>query len=244
MQYKVYLSTKVNGKKLAKGNGIFVIEPDDYTKDEVKAIKNKGYKVLGYLSVGTIEKERSWFKDYKDCRLQKLEDWPEYYADLRKEKWQKFIFERAKKLINKGFDGLWCDNLDVYEYNKSSEMYAACKKILSELKKLNVYIMVNGGSKFFDTAMTKKENLTEMVNGITQEEVFSRITSYSGKGTFGTQKADQNKFYTGYLKRLKKFGVQRFLLEYTKNATLVNKIKTYCVKNEITGYYISKEVDL
>lgn len=35
MNYKVYLSTKVNPTKLAQGSGIIVIEPDDYTKAQI-----------------------------------------------------------------------------------------------------------------------------------------------------------------------------------------------------------------
>lgn len=245
MQYKVYLTSKVNPSKLAKGSGIIVIEPDDYSKDKVKAIKDKGYKVLGYLSIGTIEKERSWYEKYKDCRLKKVEDWPnEYYADCTKTEWQKFIFERAKSLKSKGFDGLWCDNLDVYEYNKSFEMYTDCKKILTELKKLDIYIMVNGGKEFFYNAIGCEDDLTKMVNGVTQEEVFSRITSYSGKGKFGTQDGDENRLYVAYLKKLKKRGVQTFLLEYSTNTNLINKIKDFCTKNGMTGYYISKDVNL
>lgn len=247
MEYKVCLSTKVNPKKLSKVNEnyILVIEPDDYSSSEVKAIKAKGYKVLGYLSVGTIEKERTWFGKYKQYKLQKLEDWPnEYYIDIRRNEWQSFLIERAKKLQKIGYLGLWCDNLDVYEYNKCGSMYSACKKILRDLKKLGLYIMVNGGSEFFDTAMDKNEKIFNMVHGVTQEEVFTRIKSYSGSGTFGVQTSYQNKFYTGYLKRLDKFGIQTFLLEYTNSVVVSNKIKDFCSKNSITGYYISNDVDL
>ena len=49
MNYKVFLSTKVNPKTLADGPGIIVIEPEDYKEDQIKAIKAKGYKVLAYL---------------------------------------------------------------------------------------------------------------------------------------------------------------------------------------------------
>lgn len=248
MKYKVCLSTKANPKKLSKAseNYILVIEPDDYTDAEVKAIKAKGYKLLGYLSVGTIEKERFWYSKYKAYRLQRLEDWPnEYYIDIREKAWQDFLIQRAKKLKKIGYSGLWCDNLDVYEYNKSLEgMYSACKKVLGELKNLGLYIMVNGGSEFFGKAMDRNEKIFNMVHGVTQEEVFSRITSYSGTGKFGVQTSSLNEFYTGYLKRLNKFGIQTFLLEYTRNVALTNKIKNFCSKNGIAGYYISKNVDL
>ena len=49
----------------------------------------------------------------------------------------------------KGFDGLWCDNLDVYEYCKSTAMANACYTALTNLKKYG-FIMVNGGAEFFE----------------------------------------------------------------------------------------------
>lgn len=245
MKYKVSLSTKINPKKLKKGSGIIVIEPDDYEKEEVSAIKKKGYIVLAYLSVGTVEKERSWWDKYKHLRLKRLEDWPnEYYVDVRKKEWQNHLYARTKTLMSKGYSGLWCDNLDVYEYCKSKEMFEACRQVLKELKRLSGHLMVNGGSEFFDKAMDKKLNLREIVSGVTQEEVFSRITNYSGKGKFGTQTKDMHKFYVGYMKRLKKNGVLTFLLEYTRNILLKRQIKQFCKKYGMTGYCISEDVDL
>lgn len=245
MYYRVNLSTKINTKTLAKGTGIIVIESDDYTAAQVKAIKDKGYKVLAYLSVGTIEKERSWWNKYKQYRLQRLEDWPnEYYVDVRKVGWINFLLSRAKALRSKGYDGLWCDNLDVYEYNKSTSMFNGCRMALTQLKKVGGYIMVNGGSDFFDKAMDKGIDLKTMVNGVTQEEVYSRITNYSGKGKFGEQEKEQHKWYKEYMIRLKKHGVQTFLLEYTRSESLKTRIKNFCSKYKMTGYYISGDVDL
>ena len=48
MEYKVYLSTKVNPARLEPGTGIMALEPEDYTVDQIRAIKDKGYKVGGF----------------------------------------------------------------------------------------------------------------------------------------------------------------------------------------------------
>jgi hypothetical protein len=37
------------------------------------------------------------------------------------------------------------DNLDVYEYNKSTAMYNACLSVLKSIKTIGGYVMVNGG---------------------------------------------------------------------------------------------------
>lgn len=245
MTYKVYLTTRVNPSKLKKGSGIIVLEPDDYTADQVKAIKAKGYKVLGYLSVGTIEKERSWYKEYSQFKLKQLPDWPkEFYMDLRKTKWRKFLLSRAEAIKKKGFDGFWLDNLDVYEEYKSKAMFNAALAILQDIKSLKKYVMVNGGSEWLDNALDKKLAITKYINGYTQEEVFSRIKDYSGKGKFGKQTGEQSKFYRTLLKRVLKAKVQTFLLEYTRDDTLKAKIKSWCSKNKMTGYYIASDVNL
>lgn len=243
MNYKVYLSTKIDPKTLKKGSGIMVLEPDDYTKTAVKQIKAKGYKVLGYISVGTLEKERSWYKKYKKFALKKLEDWPnEVYVDVREKEWRDFLVSRAKAIKAKGFDGWWCDNLDVYEYYKSGKMFASLQASLSRIKKLGGYVMVNGGSEFFDYALDHKRKIS-WVNGVTQEEVFSLITSYKGDGKFGKQEKSQKYFYQDLLKRLKKKGMDIFLLEYTKDKDLKITIGSYCTLMGF-NYYISGKVNL
>ena len=247
MKYLVYLSTKVDSKKIPivnKGSTIIVIEPEDYTSNEVKAIKAKGYKVLGYISIGTIEKERSWYKTYAKYKLKRLEDWPnEFYADMTKTAWRQFLVKRAKAIKAKGCDGWWCDNLDVYEYNKSSKMFVACKAVLKQIRSIGGYVMVNGGAEWIDTALDKKIKISELINGYTQEEVFSRIINYSGKGKFGKQTSDDSKFYQSLIKRVIKAKVGAFLLEYTRDETIKKKIIDFCKANK-ASYYISGDVNL
>lgn len=248
MKYIVKLTTKVkatNLDKVKRGTAIIVIEPEDYTNADIRAIKAKGYHVLGYLSIGTISTERNWYKAYSKFKLKRLEDWPkEYYMDIRKTPWVSFLVGQAKSLKKRGFDGWWLDNLDVYEEYKSSGMFKACVNVLTKIKALGGYVMVNGGSEFWDAAMDKKTKLSKLVDGVTQEEVFSLIKDYSGKGKFGKQSSGQSKFYQKLLMKLLKNNVNTYLLEYTKDETVKNLIKNFCSKNKMTGYFISSDVNL
>lgn len=231
MIYRVYLTTKVNPAKLAEGSGIIVIEPDDYKLAEIKAIKAKGYKVLAYLSVGTIEKERTWWKLYSKYKLKQLPDWPkEYYIDVRKTEWRNFIASRAQMLKAKGYDGWWLDNIDVYEEYKSKAMFTAIASVFLKLKTLKGYVMINGGSAWVEDAVNRGEKLSKYLSGYTQEEVFSRITDYSGKGKFGKQKASDSTYYQKMIKKAIKVKVGGFLLEYTRDTALKTKIKDWCKK--------------
>ena len=241
MKYKVCLTTRA---KPVSGSGILANEPDDYTNKDIKALKKCGYKVLAYLSIGTLEKERSWYSKYKNYRLQRLDDWPnEWYMDMTQTAWREFLVSRTKSLKKRGFDGVWCDNLDVYEYNKSTKMFAACKAVLKQIKAVGGYVMVNGGSEWLDDALDKGLNIKNYIDGYTQEEVFSRITDYSGKGKFGKQKQGDSLYYQSMIKRVIKSGADGFLLEYTRDTKLKDQIKAWCKKNG-ASYYISSDVNL
>lgn len=244
IKYQVYLSTKIKASRFKKGSGIIVLEPEDTTAYQIKTLKRKGYKVLAYLSIGTLEKERPWWKDFKEYRLSRLPDWPkEFYVDVRKMQWREFIVSRAKALKKKGFSGWWCDNVDVYSEYKSPAMRMAIASLLGKLQKIGGYVMINGGSEWLDDMNDRKAKIRAYVDGYTQEEVFSRITDYDGKGKFGKQKSDDAAYYKWLIKVMLKKDVDCFCLEYTRDDKLKARIKAWC-KEFGAGYYISEDVNL
>lgn len=245
------LTTKATPKKLgkAKQKTLLVIQPEDYKREQILALRAAGYTLLGYLSVGSISDQRKYYSKLKLYRLSKLEDWPhEWYIDLRKGFVRDFLVNRAKELSNLGFEGWWLDNLDVYEYHKSKDMYNNIIILLKRIRAINSskYIMINGGSQFLDKLMDNDSTHKSItyINGVTQEEVYSLIKDYSGKGKFGQQKKDMHSWYKSYIKRLLRHNLQAFLLEYTKSSSLKTRIKNFCNKYKVTGYYISEDVDL
>lgn len=311
INYKVCLTTKA---KAVKGSGILVIEPEDYTKAEISALKAAGYKVLGYLNVGAVEDYRSYYKDLKPYRLSRLEDWEhEWYIDLRRSAVRSWAIERAREIKAQGCDGWWIDNIDVYEYHRHKTMMTGITMTLRTIKSLGGYVMVNGGITYLtdmmipykvqlgayshkdnakkmekrlissgfspvivkmddlykvqcgaftnmDNAAKRAEDLhaagfdiaivrmsdcavSSIIDGVTQEEVFSVITDYDAN-KFGTQDSAESERYQQHLIRLRKNGVQTFLLEYTRSNTLKLRIKAFCTEKDMTGYYISDDKDL
>lgn len=313
--YKVCLTTKVKTSEIGRGSGILVIEPEDYTKKEISALKALGYKVLGYLSIGSVSDERSYYKDLKKYRLSKLEDWEhEWYLDLRRAAVRNWAVDRAKQIKAQGFDGWWIDNLDVYEYHRYITMLEAINITLSRIKNLGGYVMVNGGitclTDFavpykvqigayaikdnakhvmkmlktagfspvlvrmdelykvqcgafsnWDNAKSRVKELhtagfmsakvlsmfdgvlSSFVDGVTQEEVYSLITDYDAN-EFGTQDKYESERYQKHLIRMRKQGLQTFLLEYTRSNVVKLRIKAFCESNGMTGYYVSSNKDL
>lgn len=145
MRYKVSLTTKLHPPQ----TGLIVVEPEDYTMAEIKALKKNGAKVLAYLSIGSVSDERPYYKTLKPYQLKRLEDWPhERYIDLRRPEVREWIQKQAKTLKGAGFDGWWLDNVDVYEEYKSTEMFNAILSTLQAIKAVGGYIMINGGKEF------------------------------------------------------------------------------------------------
>lgn len=84
---------------------------------------------------------------------------------------------------------------------------------------------------------------SSIIDGVTQEEVFSLITSYSGKGAFGKQDKKESERYQGHLLRCGENGIEAFLLEYTRDGALKRLIIVFCEQNGMSAC-ISGDVDL
>lgn len=311
MKYTVSLTTKLKPPQ----SGIIVVEPEDYTVAEIKALKKSGATVLAYLSIGSVSDERPYYKTLKPYRLKRLEDWPhERYIDLRRSAVREWCAKQAKMFKGAGFDGWWLDNVDVYEEYKSTAMFNAITSTLQSIKAVGGYVMINGGMAYltdlliphkvqlgaysekknadavkkklkaagfpavtvemdglykvqagafsgrssadhrvsalhvagFDTAQCFsmfQGRASAFIDGVTQEEVFSLITDYDGKGKFGKQSQAESEAYQAHIRMLIKNDIDAYLLEYTRSNTLKLRIKAFC---DVTGAVacISGDVNL
>jgi hypothetical protein len=95
---------------------LVVVDAADTPAGRVALLRRGGAVVLGYLSVGTIERGRPWFTAAAPYRLELWEDWGEWYADTSNAAFRRLIADRvAPSLLAKGFDGLFLDNVDMIE---------------------------------------------------------------------------------------------------------------------------------
>lgn len=96
---------------------LVVIDGDDATADQVAQIRASGPRVLAYLSVGSIERWRSWAPRAIAYRMEPLDGWAgERYADTSQRGYRDLIArDVAPMILRKGFDGLFLDNVDMIE---------------------------------------------------------------------------------------------------------------------------------
>ena len=83
--------------------------------------------------------------------------------------------------------------------------------------------------------------IDQIMTGVNQESVWSSIDFDSG--TFREQTSETRDYFCKYLETCKADGVEVYLLEYTTNQKLIQKIKEYC-KEQDFHFYISNSLEL
>jgi endo-alpha-1,4-polygalactosaminidase (GH114 family) len=95
---------------------LVVVDGEDAPLSLIDDLHDESAIVLGYLSVGTIEKWRSWYPDAKPYRGPLWGDWGEWYAKVNNAGFRDLLVEDvAPGILAKDFDGLFLDNTDMVE---------------------------------------------------------------------------------------------------------------------------------
>lgn len=131
-----------------QGYKLVIIESQHYGADDIATLKLHNDKVLGYISLTEVNKTSSSYDDLAPCTVGKNEHWNSCYIDISNTKVQNILLSVIEKIINKGFDGLFLDNIDnTGPWGKltssKNDLVNFVKKIRSRYKKL--FLMQNSG---------------------------------------------------------------------------------------------------
>lgn len=89
---------------------------DEHEHPQLKPLADRGKTLLGYLSLGEVEKIRPYFRAIKaqNLLLDENKNWPgSYLVDVRNKYWAKRVVEELiPQLLHKGFHGVFIDTLD------------------------------------------------------------------------------------------------------------------------------------
>lgn len=241
--YGVFLNANHSDLKNLKGYDYLVIDGQNFSKADIKKLHKDNNKVISYLNVGSIETFRSYYKNYQDITLSVYEGWEdERWVDVSKEKWKTFIINKAKQLKAKGIDGYFIDNCDVLYHYNNKKIFNGLVSILRDLKKTLDIVIINGGDCFVDQYYDKYHKVNDVLSGINQETVFSAI-DFDHNRKLKVQDKKNSLYYQSYIEKYAKVGVNIYLLEYTKDQKIKDKIVKYADKHKFK-YYISKSVNL
>ena len=251
--YGVFLGAHdADTNKIMKYDAV-CIDIDEFSETSIKKLKNNHTKVYAYLSIGSLEKYRSYYDDFKDITFMDYENWPdERWVDVSNTLWQSHISSEADRLKSLGADGLFMDNFDVYYF--ASEEYAftteefkedifnGCYTILDDLTKKDLKLIINSGTDFLERCKEMdKITPADKIGVYAQECVFSNIEDYEND-VFTRQEKEQQDYLFEMIDMMKAQS-EVLLIEYTKDKEVVKDIKDYCLKNKFS-YYISNNVAL
>ena len=220
-----------------------VIDAQYFTDNEISYMKSKGKVIYSYLNVGSIEDFRDYYDDYKDLTLGDYENWDEErWIDVSNKDWQDFVINNlAYNIINKGIDGLFIDNVDVYYNYKNDDIFNGLTYILKELKKMT-YTLINGGDEYVMEYYERYNNITDIMSGVNQETVFSKI-NWDREDSFSKNDKSETEYFMEYVEFIGSHEGDVYLLEYSRDNALINTIYDYC-NNHNFKYYVSKTLEL
>ena len=241
--YGVFLGASSKDIDYMQKYSTIVIDAQYYTKDEISKIKENNKTVYSYINIGAIEDFRDYYNDYLDITLGDYENWEEErWVDVSNINWQSFILnELSVNILNKGVDGLFIDNVDVYYNYEETKIYDGLVTILKELNE-RTYISINGGDTFVYKYYEMNNNITDIMDAVNQETVFSKI-NWNKKDSFSKNNASDLKYFKDYVEFVFENGCDVYLLEYTKDNKLIREIDAYC-KQKGFKYYASKTLEL
>ncbi len=108
--------------------------------------------------------------------------------------WQLYIIgTAARTLAEKGVDGFFLDNADVYFLYPKQDIFNGLAAIISGLSQFGRDIIVNGGDTFVSQALSEGGNPIVSITGINQECVFSSIDFENN--TLSRQKPEVTEYF-------------------------------------------------
>lgn len=240
--YGVFLSVNENLEQFGDYETV-VIDAQYFSGEEIESFRDRGHKVYTYLNIGSLEDFRDYYNEYKDLSLGAYEHWEEeVWVDVSQQKWQDLILKDiVPGLLEKGVDGFFVDNCDVYYVHPEEKILDGLTAIMKGLVQTGRKVIINGGDTFLDAFCEQKGTWDEVITGINQESVFSAILWDEEK--FGTAEAEDREYFTSYVTRYGTLGAEIYLLEYTTDAELIREIDGFCKEHGYT-YYVSDSVEL
>ena len=220
---------------------LLVIDAEYFSQNDIARLRENGIReIYSYINIGSIESFRSYDTDFEKYTLGAYENWPEEkWIDVSAPEWQACTASRVDDLVQKGVDGFFVDNTDVYYNYPQESIYDGILTILDYMNHTGRKILINGGDCFVKKYLTTEKNV--LIDGVNQENVF---TAYDFSKDVYT-KNDQNtrEYYTEYLDLAMSYGCPAYTLESATNPAIRRQAAAYAGKH---GYicYISDNIGL
>ena len=240
--YGVFLSVTEDLSRLSAYETV-VIDAQYFTAEELRAFQAQGHKIYTYLNVGALEDFREYYEAWSNLALGDYVNWEEEaWMDVSQAQWQDFLLEElVPSLLEKGVDGFFVDNCDVYYEFPTEPIFHGLVRILQGLRATGREVLLNGGDFFLTTYCDTGGDWSELITGVNQETVFTRILWDAE--TFDRADPEDQAYFSAYVERFAAAGAEVHLLEYTSDPALTEEIEAYCAEH---GFfcYVSHTLEL
>ena len=161
-------------------------ENGEFSQEQIRALKRSPggpQIVLAYLSIGEAEDYRFyWRSEWEDNEPPWLEvenpDWPgNYKVRYWDQVWRSIVFQYADRVLASGFDGVYLDILDAYEYFADRGRVTAAQDMADLVAAIASYVRArNPGFYIFPQNAPELASKTigylNSIDGIGQEDIY------------------------------------------------------------------------
>jgi len=224
-----------------------------FTKEEISTIKRgggKGRLVLSYLSIGEAENYRYY---WKESWLRKRPSWlggenPDWEGNYKVRywdpRWRRIVFDFLDKILEAGFDGVYLDIIDAYEYFEERGRSSAAEEMKQLIREIAHYARVVRGDKDFGIFPQNGHELLD------DPEYLSVITGVGREETyFGYEKDDRRTpaevtaQIESFLQVAQRAGKLVLNVDYTTNPRLVAQSYDLASRQGYAQYCATRELD-
>ncbi len=150
---------------------LVIIEPDFYSKAEIDLLKDKGGKILAYITLGEVDSNRWYYPKLQERGfLGKNKNWNSSYLNLEDAETRAIILDQVlQEIVVKGVDGVFMDTIDaVSPYTNNSHLAPYMLELIREIRNRNPDLMLIQNSGLF-----LLEDSKEYVDGVLIEDIAS-----------------------------------------------------------------------
>ncbi|MFW9990666.1 MAG: MJ1477/TM1410 family putative glycoside hydrolase [Candidatus Odinarchaeota archaeon] len=125
-----------------------------WTASEMVAVKNKNKLLLSYISIGEAEDYRYYWDDsWESAPPEWLDsenpDWEgNYKVKFWMDEWQDIVYSYLDIILAQGFNGVYLDIIDAYEYYQDKGIANADGLMMDFVRNISIYTRARAGQDF------------------------------------------------------------------------------------------------
>jgi cysteinyl-tRNA synthetase, unknown class len=231
-------------------------EEERYTKQETDILHQNGKELISYLSIGEAEDYRYYYQSsWKDNPPSWLgKENPDWSGNAKVQywnpDWQKYMIGYLDKIIDSGFDGIYLDIIDGFDYWSDPgngegvvlDRTDAANRMIDFVEKLTEHARVTRGKPNFHIIPQNAEDLLPYdtsgkflreISGVGVEDLFYEGTT--------PQSADSIAYRTANLDKITAAGKPVLVIDYVNDTTGYQganqtRVDDFWTKTLLAGY--------